>query len=78
MLTMMAAALVEMKQLKTARDFGLVDEPNATIPMSLWWLVPQYVLYGITDVFAMPGLLEFFYDEVPDGLRSVTLGFLRI
>ncbi|CAL9109520.1 unnamed protein product [Musa textilis] len=73
LVSMVIAALVEMKRLKTAREFGLVDQPNARIPMSLWWLVPQYVLFGVADVFTMVGLQEFFYDQVPDALRSLGL-----
>ncbi|CAL0299584.1 unnamed protein product [Lupinus luteus] len=71
--SMIIAALVETKRLKVARDNGLIDMPNVTIPMSIWWLTPQYVLFGVADVFTMVGLQEFFYDQVPGELRSVGL-----
>lgn len=72
-LSMVIAAIVEKMRLKTALEHGLVDLPNATVPMSVWWLVPQYVLFGISDVFTMIGLQEFFYDQVPSELKSVGL-----
>lgn len=71
--TVVIAALVEMKRLKTAQEYGLVDDPNATLPMSVWWLIPQYFLFGVCDVFTMVGLQEFFYDQVPNELRSMGL-----
>ncbi|KAF8051555.1 hypothetical protein N665_1708s0007 [Sinapis alba] len=61
---MVVAALVETKRLQTARD-------DLTLPMSVWWLVPQYVLYGVADSFTVTGLQELFYDQVPSELRSV-------
>jgi POT family len=39
LLSMVAAALVEMKRLKTVRDYSLVDKPDVPIPMSLWWTI---------------------------------------
>ncbi|CAA6674363.1 unnamed protein product [Spirodela intermedia] len=54
------AAKVETKRLQTARDLGLVD-------------LPGYVLFGVSSVFTVVGLQEFFYDQVPVSMRS--LGF---
>ncbi|GJS40165.1 NRT1/ PTR family 5.10-like protein [Tanacetum coccineum] len=72
-LSMAVSALVEIKRLQTAEKYGLVDDPNATIPMKVWWLLPQYLLTGVADVFTMVGLQEFFYDQVPTELRSIGL-----
>ncbi|GER37821.1 major facilitator superfamily protein [Striga asiatica] len=73
LISMTSAAIVEQKRLKTAFDHGLVDFPEATVPMSVWWLAPQYSLFGISEAFTMVGLQEFFYDQVPSDLRSVGL-----
>ncbi|KAF7031815.1 hypothetical protein CFC21_043085 [Triticum aestivum] len=72
-ITMVIAALVEAKRLRVAKDAGLLDRPDVAVPMSLCWLVPQYVLIGLAEVFSYIGLEEFFYDQVPEALRSVGL-----
>ncbi|OMO78820.1 Proton-dependent oligopeptide transporter family [Corchorus olitorius] len=68
---MLVAALIETRRLEIAEKNGLVDQPNAIIPMSMWWLVPQYVLLGAADVFTRVGLQEFFYDQISSELKSV-------
>ncbi|KAF8775188.1 hypothetical protein HU200_004587 [Digitaria exilis] len=68
---MVVAALVEARRLSVAREAGLVDRPDVVLPMSLWWMLPQYVVVGVALVLGNTGLLEFFYDQVPNGLRSV-------
>ncbi|KAH9692299.1 protein NRT1/ PTR FAMILY 5.10 [Citrus sinensis] len=70
---MVTPALVEMKRLKTAQAYGLVDKPGVIIPMGVWWLIPQHVLFGVSESFAMVCLQEHFYDQVPTELRSVCL-----
>ncbi|KAI3950088.1 hypothetical protein MKW98_008533 [Papaver atlanticum] len=70
---MVAAAIVERKRLQTAIDYGLVDLPNETVPMSVWWLVPQNLLMGLATLLTSTGLQEFFYDQVPNGLKSMSL-----
>ncbi|KAF5205459.1 NRT1/ PTR FAMILY 5.10 like [Thalictrum thalictroides] len=72
-ISMVVAALIETQRLKIAKESGLVDIPTATVPMSVWLLAPQYILFGISDVFTMVGLQEFFYDQVPNGLKSLGL-----
>eukprot|EP00261_Vitis_vinifera_P030769 XP_019072012.1 PREDICTED: protein NRT1/ PTR FAMILY 5.10-like [Vitis vinifera] len=72
-ISMVIAAIVEIKRLKTAQEHGLLDMPNVAVPMKVWWLVPQYAMFGVADVFAVGGLQEFFYDQVPSELRSVGL-----
>ncbi|KAL2241764.1 protein NRT1/ PTR FAMILY 5.10-like isoform X2 [Sesamum indicum] len=76
--SMVTAALVERQRLKkTASAYGLGKGKEAM--MSFWWLIPQCILYGMADVFALIGLQELFYDKVPCGLKSVGLSiFLSI
>ncbi|KAK1427597.1 hypothetical protein QVD17_16285 [Tagetes erecta] len=71
--SMAVAAIVETKRLKVAREHGLSDDPHATIPMKIWWLLPQYLLAGAGDVFTIVGMQEFFYDQMPSDLRSIGL-----
>ncbi|KAI3887967.1 hypothetical protein MKW92_036723 [Papaver armeniacum] len=70
-ISMVAAAIVEKRRLQIVLDFGLIDKPEITVPMCVWWLLPQYVLIGLAILLTIAGLQEFFYDQMPDGLRSV-------
>ncbi|GER55862.1 major facilitator superfamily protein [Striga asiatica] len=64
-LAMLVAAVVERRRL----DF--LWRHGSSASMSIFWLAPQFLLYGIGDGFAIVGLQEFFYDQVPDSMRSL-------
>ncbi|XP_057826861.2 protein NRT1/ PTR FAMILY 5.10 [Cryptomeria japonica] len=70
-LSMIVAAGIETQRVKVAKDNGLIDKPSATVPMSVFWLLPQYVLFGMADVFTVVGMQEYFYDQMPDTMKSL-------
>ncbi|KAK7314182.1 hypothetical protein VNO77_39394 [Canavalia gladiata] len=70
-INMIVSAIVETKRVGVARDHGLIDDPKAVLPMSIWWLLPQYMITGISDAFTIVGLQELFYDQMPEALRSL-------
>ena len=66
----LVSAPVEIKRKAVAEKYHLLDSPSATIPISVFWLVPQYCLHGLADVFMSVGLFEFLYDQSPESMRS--------
>ncbi|BBN19297.1 protein MpNPF34 [Marchantia polymorpha subsp. ruderalis] len=76
-LSMVVSALVEAKRLQAARDSNLLqthlhDDTTTPVPLSILWLIPQYFLIGFSEIFVFIGLLEMFYDQCPESLRSVS------
>ncbi|PSS23784.1 Protein NRT1/ PTR FAMILY 5.7 like [Actinidia chinensis var. chinensis] len=69
--TMIVAALVERKRL------GLVEKNplKGSTTMSVFWLAPQFLIIGFGDGFALVGLQEYFYDQVPYSMRSLGIAF---
>ncbi|KZV53407.1 Major facilitator superfamily protein isoform 1 [Dorcoceras hygrometricum] len=69
--TMVVAALVERKRLSTVEKSPLEGSDS----MSVFWLAPQFIIIGIGDGFTLVGLQEYFYDQVPDSMRSLGIAF---
>ncbi|XP_051217996.1 protein NRT1/ PTR FAMILY 4.5 [Lolium perenne] len=44
---------------------------EAVEQMSIFWLTPQFLLLGMSDVTSFTGLLEFFNSEAPRGMKSI-------
>ncbi|KAM7270898.1 hypothetical protein ACFE04_030112 [Oxalis oulophora] len=69
-LATLVASYVEIKRKSIARNHDLLDDPKAVIPISVFWLVPQYCLHGLAEVFINVGQLEFLYNQSPESMRS--------
>lgn len=69
-LATLVAGFIEQKRKQAAIANGLLDKPQSIIPISVFWLVPQYSLHGIAEAFMSIGHLEFFYDQAPESMRS--------
>ncbi|CAL5351702.1 unnamed protein product [Camellia sinensis] len=69
-LATIVSAIVEIKRKKVAANHNLLDKPTAIIPISVFWLVPQFCLHGLAEVFMSVGHLEFLYSQSPESMRS--------
>lgn len=67
---MLTASLVERRRLRVARAHGL-DKTGGQVPISIFTLLPQFVLMGVADAFSLAGIIEFFYDQAPESAKSL-------
>jgi dipeptide/tripeptide permease len=71
MLGNVAAAAVEKRRRSVAAASGMLDAPKgAMLPISVFWLVPQYAIHGVANAFMDVGRKEFLYDQAPESMRS--------
>ncbi|GAU17433.1 hypothetical protein TSUD_233100 [Trifolium subterraneum] len=69
------AGFIEVKRKKIAMEHGLIEHSNEIIPISVFWLVPQYCLYGMAEAFMSIGHIEFFCGEAPESMASTAMAF---
>ncbi|KAL6907674.1 hypothetical protein ACP4OV_002713 [Aristida adscensionis] len=68
--TMAIAAVTESRRLAFARRHGL-DATGGQLPLTIFVLLPQFVLMGLADAFLVVGKIEFFYDQAPESMKSL-------
>ncbi|WVZ55402.1 hypothetical protein U9M48_006064 [Paspalum notatum var. saurae] len=68
--TMATASVTESRRLAYARSHGL-DKTGGQLPLTIFVLLPQFVLMGLADSFQAVGTIEFFYDQAPESMKSL-------
>ncbi|CAN7124467.1 unnamed protein product [Brassica rapa subsp. narinosa] len=70
-IVMAVASFTERYRLKVAADHGLIHQTGVKLPLTIFVLLPQFVLMGIADAFLVVAKLEFFYDQAPESMKSL-------
>lgn len=60
--SMVSAAIMEKKR----RDSAL----NLNQTISIFWITPQFLIFGLSEMFTAVGLIEFFYKQSVKGMQS--------
>ncbi|XP_021888602.1 protein NRT1/ PTR FAMILY 5.5 isoform X2 [Carica papaya] len=64
------AAKVEDRRLDVVIRHGLVDKVNETIPMSIFWLLPQFILLGAANGVLENSASQFFTEQAPPSMKT--------
>ncbi|CAN8241365.1 unnamed protein product [Cochlearia groenlandica] len=70
-LIMVVASVTERYRLKVAAENGLTHQTKIKLPLTIFTLLPQFILMGIADSFLEVAKLEFFYDQAPETMKSL-------
>ncbi|KAH9764206.1 protein NRT1/ PTR FAMILY 5.2 [Citrus sinensis] len=67
---MVIASFTERYRLSVAKDHGIVEK-GQQVPLTIFVLLPQFVLMGTADAFLEVAKIEFFYDQAPESMKSL-------
>ncbi|GLJ37728.1 hypothetical protein SUGI_0766510 [Cryptomeria japonica] len=68
---MVIAAITEQHRIRVVKEHGLEGHPKEAAPLTVFILLPQFLLMGFRDAFIEVGKLEFFYYQSPESMQSI-------
>ncbi|KAL6571398.1 hypothetical protein OROHE_003041 [Orobanche hederae] len=74
---MVVASLTERFRLNAAKTNGVVENGNQ-VPLSIFILLPQFILMGSADAFLEVAKIEFFYDQAPESMKSLGTAYSMV
>ncbi|XP_022979585.1 protein NRT1/ PTR FAMILY 5.2-like [Cucurbita maxima] len=76
-LVMTVASRVEKRRLYVARANGLVRNGSGQVlPLTIFTLLPQFMLTGVADALLQIANVEFFYDQAPKSMKSLGSSYM--
>ncbi|KAH6559342.1 hypothetical protein KP509_1Z013000 [Ceratopteris richardii] len=73
-LSMVFASLIERRRLHVAHSLNAKGESYERLPMSIFYLTPQFTLMGVGQALLYFGQIEFIYREAPNTMRGLSIG----
>ncbi|KAJ9548522.1 hypothetical protein OSB04_021065 [Centaurea solstitialis] len=67
--SMLSAGILEVVRLDIVKRHNYYE--IKPVPISIFWQIPQLFIIGCAEVFTLVGQMEFFYEQVPDSMRSL-------
>lgn len=67
--SMLCAGILEVVRLDIVKRHNYYE--LKPVPVSIFWQVPQFLIIGCAEVFTLVGQMEFFYEQVPDSMKSL-------
>lgn len=67
---LVTACFAERRRLSVARENNLSGKQDI-IPLTIFILLPQFALAGVADNFVEVAKIELFYDQAPEGMKSL-------
>ncbi|XP_017973961.1 PREDICTED: protein NRT1/ PTR FAMILY 2.10 [Theobroma cacao] len=78
--TMLLSAIVEDRRRAFAlsKPIGIDSRRRAISSLSAMWYIPQLTLIGLSEAFTIIALMEFYYKQFPENMRSIAGSFTHI